>query len=128
MSWYKFIENHARLHAFFGDADLPTNVDLHEVIFHRDGPELRLRFDIAAVPSPLPAKWPSNASITQFTLSLYGITSVSLQGFATTIRGPLTVTQDMSGTVLSFSGDGCALTARGQGGLFIHSVEGYGVA
>ena len=89
---------------------------------------MRLRFDIAMVPSVLPAKWPVNTSLTQVVLSLYGIQGMTLQGFATTVRGPLLMTHTSAGTELSFKGTGCTLIASGDGGLFIHSITGYGIA
>ena len=128
MSWYKFIENRARLDAFFGDVDPPVDVDMHEIQLRRDGPELRLRFDIAIVPSILPAKWPVNTSHTQLVLSLYGIQGMTLQGFATTVCGPLLMKCTSASTELSFKGTVCTLIASGKGRLFIHTITGYGIA
>lgn len=48
-------------------------IDLHEITLHRDGPRVRLRFDVAAVPHPLPARWDGDANRTQVQLACFGV-------------------------------------------------------
>jgi Immunity protein 50 len=57
-SWLDFLVDASAIRSVFGD-QVPTleNIDLHEVVLHRDGPRVLLRFDLSQFPSHPPKKW-----------------------------------------------------------------------
>ncbi|RLV08677.1 hypothetical protein CTZ27_07840 [Streptomyces griseocarneus] len=58
------------------------SVCLHEVELDREGPALRLRFDLADFPADPPKKWAALGHDTvQIELSLGGLRDVALEGF-----------------------------------------------
>lgn len=66
-------------------------IDLHEVTLHRDGPRVRLRFDLPVVLDPRPARWDADANRTQVRLACFGVRAFALTGFTTCMAGRLSV-------------------------------------
>lgn len=89
--------------------DLDTSdVELHELSLHRDGPALRVRFDLPRTISS--ERWPKawhaqQANTVQVTLLCVGVRSVAIDGWATTVRGALTVDDAGATLRVSFAGE-----------------------
>ena len=123
MDWTVAVSNPQSL------AQLPSDIgarpiDLHEVILHREGPRVRLRFDVDAVPHPLPARWDGDANRTQLQLACFGISALTLSGFTTTMSGRLTTQPADGAWDVAFYADGVVLTLR-TSLVRVESLSGY---
>lgn len=90
MDWTAAVANPQAL-ARLPDGVGALPIDLHEVTLHRDGPRVRLRFDLPVVPDPLPARWDVDANRTQVQLACFGVRAFALTGFTTCMAGRLSV-------------------------------------
>lgn len=124
MHWTAALENPQSITSLFGEPSALDLIDLHEVTVHREGPVLRLRFDIPAVPAPLPRKWPAGANTTQLVLAAWGVTALQISGWATRVQGQLEVERRDSETLLIFTSPNCRIEAS-VGELRIETVSGY---
>lgn len=62
-----------------------NNVDIHEIIFHRDGPKISIRLNLNEYPSHPPKKWVSQKFNTvQITLTFLDIKEMSMSGWINT--------------------------------------------
>ena len=123
MHWTAAVMNPQSLDAFAADIGaLP--VDLHEVTLHRDGPRVRLRFDVAAVPHPLPARWAGDANRTQVQLACFGISAFTLSGFTTTMSGRLTMRPSDQAWDVEFHAGDVVLALR-TSLVRVESLSGY---
>ncbi|MBD9480765.1 Imm50 family immunity protein [Pseudoxanthomonas sp. PXM02] len=123
MDWTTAVSNPQSL------AQLPTDVgtlpvDLHEVIAHRDGPSVRLRFDLPVVPQPVPARWDADANRTQVRLACFDVSELALSGFATTMKGRLSVQPAGDAWKVAFASDDVVLTLRASL-IRVESLSGY---
>ncbi|MEU5788767.1 Imm50 family immunity protein [Micromonospora purpureochromogenes] len=82
MEWLDLVTNPQGLRGIFqGDAPPLVGVSLHEVSIGREGPTLRLRFDLPTFPSNPPANWRRNGfNAVQVELLFGGISELSLHG------------------------------------------------
>jgi hypothetical protein len=124
MSWSRYIENPDSLALLGAAAEDFRLIELHELVVHRDGPLLRLRFDVPFVPEQLPVRWPAEANTTQITLAAWGIGDLSLTGWATSVRGLLCAVDDGNVRVLRFNGESCAVRVS-YTALRVENVSGY---
>ncbi len=125
MDWTVAVSNPQSL------AQLPSDIgarpiDLHEVILHRDGPSVRLRFDVDTVPHPLPARRDADANRTQVRLACFDVKTFALTGFATTLTGQLSVQSDDNAWNVEFRAGDVALTLRTPL-VRVESLSGYHV-
>jgi len=97
------IENPQSLTSLFGDDFDFAEVDLHEVVVHRDGPTIRLRFDLPQVPEVPPSRWPKGANTTQVVLLAEAIDALEISGFATECTGVLQALTENGRKILEFS-------------------------
>lgn len=118
------IENPKALTALFGEGFDIFDVNLHEVVVHRDGPSLRLRFDIPQVPRSTPSRWPTGANTTQVVLQAGSIEELQIAGFSNECRGSLQSLTNQGGKLLEFNGSGCSLKCK-FASLRVESVTGY---
>lgn len=81
MNWVDALDNPQAIRSLFRDVSALGPIELHEVLLDREGSVLRLRFDVPAVPSSMPRKWPKEANTTQFTLAAWGVGAVQLSGW-----------------------------------------------
>ncbi len=123
MDWMLAVDNPQALAAFpAGIGVLP--VDLHEVMLHRDGPSVRLRFDLAVVPDPLPARWDKEANRTQVRLACFGVRDFALTGFDTLIAGQLAARRVDDAWEVTFTASGVVLRMQALL-LRVESLSGY---
>ena len=74
-----------------------TNVNLHEVTLHQDGPTLLLRFDLdlSEFPTDPPKKWVTQrANTVQLRLKALDVKELSIIGAATTMTSTVTLTSE----------------------------------
>ena len=84
-NWLDVVVDAAPVRSIFTD-DIPSleRVDLHEVVLHRDGPRMSIRFDLASLPKVLPTKWRAQGfNCVQITLMLIGVGPLTLSGWGT---------------------------------------------
>jgi hypothetical protein len=86
-NWINTLADSKSIEAIFGKRIPPLDaVDLHEILVHRDGPRVVLRFELSAYPSPPPQKWQSQGyNRAQVKLMLIGVTSVQISGWSTNV-------------------------------------------
>lgn len=95
-SWLDLVGKSEFLAGLFGDR-VPSLqcVEMHEIAVQRDGPSLRLRFDLQEFPTSAPAAWKAEGYNTlQLTIGMIGLQSVVLSGWATEVNGPLRIAAD----------------------------------
>lgn len=97
------IENPQSLASLFGDGFDFAEISLHEVVVHRDGPTIRLRFDLPLVPEVPPPRWPKGANTTQVVLLAEAIDAFEISGFATECTGVLQALTENGRKILEFS-------------------------
>ncbi|MCW2241615.1 immunity 50 family protein [Azospirillum canadense] len=120
LSWMNWVDVLAHPHAvrsLFTDMtsfETFARVDLHEINIDREGPVLRLRFDIPIVPSSPPKRWQKGVCVTQFVLAAWRVSSIDVQGFGWEVPGELTgawTSETHQALALCFSGPACQLRA-----------------
>lgn len=88
-SWLPLVDDTTFLRSLYGDEGPPlTGVEMHELVMHRDGPSVTLRFDLASFATSPPAKW-QGANVVQVELALFVVTRVSVNGLGTSNVGDL---------------------------------------
>lgn len=96
--WTDLLTESKQIQAIFGE-DIPplTKVDLHEVILHRDGPLVTVRFDLATYPKAPPKKWDANQyNCVQVRLMLVGVLTVQIMGWATSCVADVDLVKETS--------------------------------
>ena len=83
------INNPKLVKAYYTSDPNLNGICLHEIIIHRDGPTLKLRFDLPEFPDKPPKKWHPEYNTAQMTLSLFGVEELNLSGFKTNDIGDL---------------------------------------
>jgi len=93
MSWLDLVGNRTFLAKLFGDeAPSLETVEVHEIILHRDGPRLTIRFDLADFPESPPSKWADEGCNTlQVTLMIIGTGDLQLTGWAANVTAQLVI-------------------------------------
>lgn len=90
-SWTEHLDNPKALSGYFSSREGLDDVDLHECSLDRDGPLLRLRFDLSRFPDKPSSRWDASANRAQATLAFWFVGDVDLRGYGTTMVGTLTV-------------------------------------
>jgi hypothetical protein len=124
MAWPDYLENPLAISSLFANPDDLSQINLHEIMAHRDGPVVRLRFDVTAMPEIFPARWPAEANTTQVTLAAWDVTTLQLDGWATSVFGQLSVARDGNRYLLSFASKTCQLRASCSS-LRLERLQGY---
>ncbi|MFH8785176.1 Imm50 family immunity protein [Streptomyces roseoverticillatus] len=83
--WAELLTNPAGITSIYGGSLPPLQgVHIHEVSLNREGPTLKVRFDLSEYPERAPRKWVSQGFNTvQIELCLSGVRDVALTGFGT---------------------------------------------
>ncbi|WP_188114265.1 Imm50 family immunity protein [Streptomyces apricus] len=70
-------------------------VNIHEVVLSREGPSLRVRFDLQEYPAQAPRKWQLQGFNTvQVQLHFGGLRSVEIDGFSVQPVGDIDISKD----------------------------------
>lgn len=82
-SWIDFLIDSKKISSIFNEEEPSLyGIDLHDVVFHRDGPKITLRFNIINYPSKPPKKWLiQQYNIVQLQLTAIDIKEVNLSGW-----------------------------------------------
>ncbi|RJT46685.1 Imm50 family immunity protein [Rahnella woolbedingensis] len=84
--WTDYLVDSQHIDSIYHD-DKPSlnNVDIHEIIFHRDGPKISIRMNLNEYPSSPPKKWVlQKFNTVQLTLTLIDIKDVNMSGWINT--------------------------------------------
>lgn len=115
MSWYDLCENPQAIHSLFPDSPPLDRIDLHEAVLHRDGPVLRLRGDLDGFPETRPPRWHEEDNTVQLTLALWGVSSVTVQGWEPDLPGVFTLARAGADALdFEFRADGDGVVLRGS--------------
>lgn len=112
MHWVSYLENPQSVTSIFDEACDFSSVELHEAVLSRDGPVLRLRFDVPILPMLSNRKWPEGANTTQFVMAAWGIDTLRIHGWTSQISGQLSVSGDEGSLHLTFAAPDCRIEHR----------------
>ena len=90
-SWTEHLHNPLALSGYFNSRDGLDDVEVHECVLHRDGPHLRLRFDLSRFPDRPSPRWGASANRAQVTMAFWGVGEFDLRGAGTEMVGALTI-------------------------------------
>jgi hypothetical protein len=110
MTWLDGVDNPEFLAAIYdGRAPSLDPVELFEVNFDRDGSTAMLRFNLPDFPTKLPRGWDkAGYNVAQVRLMLIGLLAARLDGWATSMTGPLRIERRSTFSV-AFAAPKCAL-------------------
>ncbi|MBI1175812.1 hypothetical protein GC207_00070 [bacterium] len=91
MPWYDLTANPKVVHGYYSTAPALDRMDVHGVRLHRDGPVLHLTADLIPFPDMPSKRWPSGANTARIDLALWGIRSLTIEGWATDMVGQFTL-------------------------------------
>ena len=96
MAWTALLENPEGIDSIYqGVPPQLEGVHIHEVSLNREGPALRVRFDLPDYPDHPPRKWQLQGFNTvQVELLFGGLSSVEINGFSVQPVGDILLTRD----------------------------------
>jgi hypothetical protein len=97
-AWLDLLSDASAIRAIFGD-QIPTleDIDVHEVVLHRDGPRVLLRFDLQQFPTNPPRKWElAGFNRVQLKLLAVGVRELSIVGLQSECKLSLSLFEDGS--------------------------------
>jgi len=124
MSLQKTIENPEMLAAFYSEFPRLERVTLHEVAIYRDGPTLRLRFDVPTFPDKAPKKWDASFNTAQFTLALCGIADLEIVHFHPCECGDLSLERVAGRIELRYASSTCSICGTADF-AWVEKISGY---
>ncbi|ELP5680832.1 TPA: hypothetical protein N2G32_003200 [Salmonella enterica] len=85
-SWIDLLIDKRKISSIFNEEEPSLcNIDLHDIVFHRDGPKISLRFNIISYPSEPPKKWlMQKCNMVQLQLTAIDVKEVNLSGWEKT--------------------------------------------
>jgi len=85
-SWTDVLVDKSKVSSIFKEEEPSLcNIDIHEIIFHRDGPKITLRFNLENYPSDPPKKWLlQKFNTVQLQLTALDINEVKFSGWEKT--------------------------------------------
>ncbi len=115
MSWVSFLSNSKPIESVYSEPPPLTDVRLHEVRLHQDGPRLSLRIELGSYPLDPPQHWLSaKCNRVQITLMVIGVTNLSLGGWSTDNVGDIEFGRDGHGLTLSLLRSQMQLACNGD--------------
>jgi hypothetical protein len=95
MAWTSLLQNPEGIDSIYqGTPPRLEGVQIHEVGLSREGPALRVRFDLPEYPVQAPRKWQAQGFNTvQVELLFGGLRSVEISGFSVEPMGDITLTR-----------------------------------
>ena len=105
MTWIDCLDNKLPVESFYSVAPLLTDVRLHEVRLHQDGPRVSLRIDLNEFPDNPPRKWViGKFNRAQLTLVLIDIIDFQLTGWSLNNIGNFVLDSVSGGIQVKFIG------------------------
>lgn len=94
MSWTSLVQNPEGITSVYGGVVPPlTGVRIHALVLDREGPQLRVRFDLPVYPERAPKKWTvQRFNTVQVELAFGGLGEVDLRGFSVDPVGDICLT------------------------------------
>jgi hypothetical protein len=90
--WHELSENPQMLSAFYNNVPQLDSVEIHEILLHRDGPLLKVRFEMPIFPDKPPDSWLKQGFNTaQLVVDFWSISDLAIQGWSTTNIGNLRI-------------------------------------
>jgi len=85
-SWIDTLVDKKKVTSIFnGEEPSLYNVDIHDIVFHRDGPRISIRFNLRNYPSSPPKKWRlQKYNTVQMQLTAIDVKDVKLSGWSRT--------------------------------------------
>ena len=85
-NWIEFLVNSQPIKSIYGDCTPSlNNVDVHSIIFNRDGPTVSIKLNLNEYPTKPPKKWEAQKFNTvQIVLSFLGVKSINMSGWVYT--------------------------------------------
>lgn len=114
MSWIDLLDNSHFLGTLFPkEAPSLSDIRVHRIQLHQDGPVLLLDFDLNHYPASPPAKWLAD-SFNTVKLRLMGIEirHVAMTGWSASNVGRLEFAQNAESTTIKFRAPECSLDAE----------------
>lgn len=107
MSWISQLYGSEFLSLLFpGEPPSLESVELHEIRLERDGPVMRLRFELPDFPASPPRKWVDQKfNAVQVEIMSIGVCSVSLNGWSHINMVSVQLTEEGRGTRLRVQGN-----------------------
>ena len=118
------VMNPEHVRAFYPDGPRLQEIVLHEIGFHRDGPIIRLRFDLQDLPPKPPKKWHAEFNTAQMTIVFIEVSAVNLQDWGTFEAGELKIVIASNLINFSFTGTSCRLTGHARFAR-VENISGY---
>ncbi|MEM5343159.1 Imm50 family immunity protein [Paraburkholderia azotifigens] len=127
LHWTDLLVDKRKLMAIYG-VNFPSldKVNVHEIIFHRDGPTVTFRVDLLEYPSSPPKKWIENEFNTaQIRLSCSDVKYSSLHGWNhTSFVASIGLNRDGDLITLALNGDGLSVCIKSSF-LDVSSISAY---
>lgn len=126
INWTNFLLDDRSVKAIFGPSAPTLNrINLHEIILHRDGPTVVMRFDIQEFPVPAPKKWSSSGfNRVQLRLASLGVHLLNIKGLSTNMAADININRKNNFIHICVAGDTihCEFTADF---LLLESISAY---
>lgn len=125
MFWYHQCVNPQAIYTLYSSAPALDRWELREVAILEDGPRLNLRAALPVFPDHPPQRWHSEFTVAQVTISLMGITDLSVSGWAQNNVGVFTLLRESPDT-LRFAFESNSTSLRGRCIIaHISKISGY---
>ncbi len=125
MNWTKCLGNARTIEAIYALPPSLSQVRVHELRCHQDGPRITIRLDLNEYPSNPPEKWLLNGyNRVQMSLSLINVSSIQIAGWSSDNIGDMVLDMIDSVVRLSFIGNTTFIDCCGQF-LEIEDISAY---
>lgn len=125
MTWVTHLGNKRPIESLYSKSPSLSEVRLHEVRLHQDGPRVSLRFDLNEFPDTPPRKWITGKfNRAQMTLVLVDIHDFQMNGWGLNNIGDLTLEEHGSGVCLRFVGQSARVDCYAQF-VEVEKLSGY---
>ena len=106
MDWIHCLGNAKPIESVYSVPPSLSNVRLHEIRFHQDGPRISLRFDLNEFPDQPPKKWVGGQfNRAQLTLVLIDIIDANISGWKLNNVGSIDLSKNEEEVRLTFEGE-----------------------
>lgn len=126
MNWYELALNPQAVSQLYAETPLLEGVELVEVVLHRDGPKLQMKFNIPQLPDHPPDRWIRNGyNAAQMQLDFFDVAEVQMLGWSTSNQVDVKIDRNAEGRIgLKVEGGPCSMSAS-SGFFRIAHVSGY---